>query len=233
MAGLETLDEATPRDTDAVSLGDDAIRETRQKTKTSVGVEHYLDGRHKVPGGTTAERPAAGAVGRVYFNVDTKTMEYDDGTIWSSLADAKARATILWHPGDLVVPNGSTYEIPFDTIIDDPGGFGYVQYHQIIQPANSMGMVSAYVETAGTPGGFGMSLAIQQYDLSAPPQWRVLAQQLSTGPAFINLTTMVDSRWGVALRVVLVNATGGNITIKSLPMGSSPRFGYHMVGRTS
>ena len=60
MAGLETLDEAAPRDTDAVSLGDDAIRETRQKTKTSVGVEHYLDGRHKVPGGTTAERPEIG-----------------------------------------------------------------------------------------------------------------------------------------------------------------------------
>ena len=82
MAGLETLDEAAPRDTDPVSLGDDAIRETRQKTKTSVGLEHYLDGPHKLPSGTTAARPAAGRAGRVYFNTDTKSIEYDNGTAW-------------------------------------------------------------------------------------------------------------------------------------------------------
>ena len=59
MAGLETLDEAAPRDTDPVSLGDDAIRETRQKTKTSVGLEHYLDGPHKIPRWSAERTPSS------------------------------------------------------------------------------------------------------------------------------------------------------------------------------
>jgi hypothetical protein len=138
MAGLETLDDAAPRDTDAVSLGDDTIRETRQKTKTSVGLEHYLDGVHHIPAMTNATRPAAGRAGRVMFNATTKSMEYDNGTAWLGISDATARACIMSHLGSFQIPSGvNRYEVPFDFVIDDPWNYGYTQYHQIIQPANS------------------------------------------------------------------------------------------------
>jgi hypothetical protein len=230
MAGLETLDETSPRDTDPVSLGDDAIRETRQKTKTSFGIEHYLDGPHKIPGGAQSVRPAAGRVGRLYFNTDLKTAEYDTGAIWSSAADAKARACILWHGADTPVPSGAVrFEVPFDYIIDDPGGFASTQYHQIIQPANSMGIVSAYLEFIGT-GGYGLYGQIEQFDGTS---WQILVENGNLQLQFISMNTMVDSRWGTQLRVTATNATGNVVTIRATALGASPRFGYAMLGRTA
>jgi hypothetical protein len=83
--GLDTLDENRPRDSDPVSLGDDAIRETRASIKQSFGVEHYLDGQHKIPIGTTAVRPAAAKAGRLYFNTTTQLLEFDTGTAWQPI----------------------------------------------------------------------------------------------------------------------------------------------------
>ena len=231
MAGLETLDEFSPKDTDPVSLGDDSIRETRQKTKTSFGSEHYLDGPHKIPGGDQASRPAAGRVGRLYFNTDIKAAEYDTGSLWSSAADAKARATILWHGAQIQIPTGVTrFEIPFDYVIDDPGGYAYTQYHQIIQPANSIGIVSCYLEFAPPITGYGLPCYIEQYDGT---DWRQLTYTHVAQIPVASMNTMVDSRWGLPLRVTVTNSTTAYMYINATALGASPRFAYAMLGRTA
>jgi len=229
--GLDTLDEFSPKDTDPVSLGDDAIRLTRSATKQSVGLEHYLNGTHKFPSGTTAARPAAGQVGRIYFNNDRKESQYDNGSAWIGVGDRLAQATILWHSTGFVCGAGAGIEIPFDYVIDDPGGFASVAYHQIIQPTNAIGIVSSYIEFTGAIGGYGAILAIQQWTGSA---WYPLVQAWSANVQFLNVNTMVDSRWGQQLRCVVTNASGNaNLTIAPTALGASPRFAYAMFGRTS
>ncbi len=227
--GLDTLDEFSPKDTDPVSLGDDAIRQTRAATKQSVGLEHYLDGAHKIPGGAQSVRPAAGRAGRLYFNTDIKSAEYDTGSAWSSPADAKATATILWH-GANIPCTGSEQEIPFDAIIDDPGGYANVQYHQIIMPANSMGIVTSFIQLDTAPGGYGAVLTIQQWDPGGS-KWYPVAQAYEGPVQFFNCTTMVDSRWGTQLRCIFSGPAGR--TILATALGSSPRFGFAMLGRTA
>lgn len=227
--GLDTLDEFSPRDTDPVSLGDDAIRATRAATKQTVAVEHYLDGPHKIPSGTTATRPAAGRAGRLYFNTDIKGIEYDNGTAWTGYKERKAAATILWHGGDIPLTGGDM-EIPFSDIIDDPGGYANTQYHQIIMPANSMGIVTSFVQLDTAPGGFGALLTIQQWE-TGTSQWNPVAQAYQSAVQFFNCTSMVDSRWGTQLRCIFAGPTSRKILSTSL--GSSPRFGFAMLGRTS
>lgn len=232
MAGLDTLDEFSPKDTDAVSLGDDAIRETRAKTKGTVGLEHYLDGPHKIPFGPGTSRPAAGRPGRLYFNTDTKALEYDAIFQWAGVADAKARACILWHSTQsAAIPGGVLTEFPFDYVLDDPGGYAAPQYHQIVQPANSIGIVSAYLEFAHpTNLGYGVFAYIEQFDGAA---WQKLTYAW-TGPApALSMHTMVDSRWGLQLRVTIMNGTPNPQYVNATPLGASPRFGYAMLGRTS
>lgn len=95
MADLSTLDSAAPVGADPVSQGDDAIRATRDATKTSFGgsdsgtgtqaSEHYLKGFHKFPNGTTAARPSAGNAGRIYLNTEHTWQERDDGSAWNLL----------------------------------------------------------------------------------------------------------------------------------------------------
>src|SRR5215468_5256819 len=79
---LDTLDPNRPLDGDALNLGDDAIRETRQAMINSFKVEHALNGTHKIPIGTTTQRPAAGTAGRLYLNTDSGLIEVDNGTMW-------------------------------------------------------------------------------------------------------------------------------------------------------
>lgn len=69
MAGLEALDETQPTGSGSLVDGDNAVRETRQKTKESVAKEHTLEGYHAIPMGTivTIPTPEASHIGRVYF----------------------------------------------------------------------------------------------------------------------------------------------------------------------
>jgi hypothetical protein len=80
--GLDTLDETKPFDTDPVSLGDDAIRETRASTKQSFGLEHWLSGEHKIMIGAPAARPTTGKPGRLFINSLSNVIEYDNGSAW-------------------------------------------------------------------------------------------------------------------------------------------------------
>jgi|SRR5215467_13773212 len=79
---LDTLDPNRPLDGDALSLGDDAIRETRQAMIDSFKVEHTLAGIHTIPLGTTATRPTAGTPGRLFLNTSTGLIEVDNGSVW-------------------------------------------------------------------------------------------------------------------------------------------------------
>lgn len=86
MADLSTLDVTQPPDSQAVSQGAARIRETRDATVTSFGIEHALAGMHKIPLGTTAARPAAGNAGRLYINTDLGLLQYDSGSAWLNLS---------------------------------------------------------------------------------------------------------------------------------------------------
>src|SRR5215831_7799008 len=85
MADLSTLDDTQPPDTQQVAQGAARIRETRNATKTSFGIEHFLTGEHKIPVGTTAARPAAGHAGRLYINIDLIKLQYDAGGAWITI----------------------------------------------------------------------------------------------------------------------------------------------------
>lgn len=86
MAGLEALDETQPSGSGSLVDGDNAIRETRQKTKESVDKEHTLDGYHNIPMGTIVTRPAPDAdhTGRLYFleTADSNEIQVWDGSQW-------------------------------------------------------------------------------------------------------------------------------------------------------
>lgn len=77
---LSDLNVAAPAAGDSVSLGDDAIRDTRRQTVNWAGIEHYLTGEHKIPSG--AAEPAAGKSGRLFLNTTNQRLSRDDGTIW-------------------------------------------------------------------------------------------------------------------------------------------------------
>lgn len=83
MVDLSTLDDNSPRDSEPVALGDDAIRQTREAIKTTIGLEHDLvNGIHRIPVGTTSARPPAGKEGRLYGNSEVSRIEYDTGAEW-------------------------------------------------------------------------------------------------------------------------------------------------------
>lgn len=96
MVDLSTLDELSPRDTEPVSTGDDAIRQTREAIKTTVGVEHDLStGYHKLLSGDSASRPPSGKDGRLYINTVTG-LECDNGTAWKGVSGVSAYQIDVW-----------------------------------------------------------------------------------------------------------------------------------------
>jgi hypothetical protein len=90
----------------------------------------------------------------------------------------------------------------------------------------------AYLEYTPGPDVYGVLLAIEQYE-PGPNIWVTLAQMHGAALTFLNVTTLVDSRWGVALRVVVSNFTSKVLTFTTSSGGRTPRFSYAMLGRTS
>ena len=89
MAYLNDIDESKPDgSSEKVSNLDNRIRECRDAVKNTVGAEHYLDtGEHKIPQGTTANRPT-GKAGLLYLNTDNNNIEfYTDA--WKSVGIPK------------------------------------------------------------------------------------------------------------------------------------------------
>jgi hypothetical protein len=95
--GLDTLDETRPFDTDPVSLGDDAIRETRKAIKDSFFIEHYLTGEHGFAIGNPATgRPPPGKLGRLFINTVNNNIEYDNGSSWVATASTSAAGSSVY-----------------------------------------------------------------------------------------------------------------------------------------
>jgi len=86
MGTLAQLDETRPLNSDNLSAGDDAIRETRLAIKTTFAVEHTLIGAHVLPNGTTAARPAPGT-GRLYINNDLGRVQFAVSGAWQSVGN--------------------------------------------------------------------------------------------------------------------------------------------------
>lgn len=66
MSGLNDLNESTPEGVALVAFGDNEIRAVKAKIKEFANVEHDYNGAHKIPKGSTAERPS-GVAGRLYI----------------------------------------------------------------------------------------------------------------------------------------------------------------------
>ncbi len=94
-----TWDITTPAGTEAVSQGDDRIREFKSDVQAGLRAnDATLGNAGAFPGadtanpkfhyrglkGTTAQRPAAGNYG-LYFNTDTSTVQRDNGTTWEDV----------------------------------------------------------------------------------------------------------------------------------------------------
>ena len=79
-----------PPNTDSETEGDDHIRNIKKALQADMPVEHQTTGAnagaHKLKMGSSAARPAAGVVGRPYFNTDTLNLQRDDGTAWQDVA---------------------------------------------------------------------------------------------------------------------------------------------------
>jgi len=234
--GLDTLDETSPKDTDPISLGDDAIRETRSATKVSFGLEHYLDGPHKIPSGTTANRPAASKAGHMYFNTDTRELQVDGGTAWTSPKDSLSQSTILNHQSQFRINVGQNLEFPFDYVIADPGGFASISNHQIVMPANSICLVSLYMEFDGIVGGdYGITVAIEQWDLGST-KWNPVLQaytNLVVAAWLPHICGIVDSGWGQQLRVTINNGSKADAYVNYTALAASPRLAMTVLGRVS
>ena len=87
MSFLSTLDARSPRDTDSVTLGDDAIRQTKEATKSTIRVEHALTGGvHTIPTGNLGTRPPTGHPGRLFMNTQTLRLEQDVGNAWKPIS---------------------------------------------------------------------------------------------------------------------------------------------------
>lgn len=78
-----------PPSTDSVFEGDDHIRNIKKALQADMPVEHQVTGAnagaHKFKVGTVAARPAAGVVGRLYWNTDELTVQRDDGSAWQNI----------------------------------------------------------------------------------------------------------------------------------------------------
>lgn len=86
MADLTTLDSAQPAGSETPTQGDDRERETRDKTKGSFNLEHYLDGKHKIP--ILASLPAFGSAGRLVWKQTSGVADElwgDTGSAWTKL----------------------------------------------------------------------------------------------------------------------------------------------------
>ncbi len=186
--GLDTLDEFSPRDTDPVSLGDDAIRATRAATKQSFGLEHYLDGAHKIPSGTQAARPAAGRVGRVYFNTDTNGTEFDNGTQWITRASVKALSGSIYNPATRSYGQGIKQEVVMPQVWVDSSAGALVNapFNQVHGPNYACwATVSGEIQLDGN-GASGQNLNLEWWNPAG--QWNILGTLLS---ADVNATTFV------------------------------------------
>lgn len=101
-----TWDVTTPAGSDAVSQGDDKIREFKVDIQAALKAnDATLGDAGAFPGastaapkyhyrglkGTTAQRPAAGNYG-LYVNTDTATIQRDNGTTWEDVATTPAYA---------------------------------------------------------------------------------------------------------------------------------------------
>ena len=217
--GLDTLDEFSPKDTDPVSLGDDAIRLTRAATKQSVGLEHYLDGVHKIPNGALSVRPAAGRKGRIFFNTDTNALEYDNGAQWVSTTTARALAGSIWNPNARQYGGGTDIEVVMPSVWqDNASGMTLPAYNQLVAPNYSCWVILSTHINVDSNGGYGSMVSIQGY---TSPNWVVLGSRYSTSETIFNLTIFQSVAPGRQFRVVYTNATGvnRNMTYASFAIG--------------
>lgn len=106
MADLSTLDPTQPPGTQAVSQGDDRIRETREAIIESFAgagfpgtggtqAEHFLNGAHRFEVRDPSGRPAAGNAGRLFFDSTNRRAEFDTGAAWGILHTVQSYKTFV------------------------------------------------------------------------------------------------------------------------------------------
>ncbi|PWT76631.1 MAG: hypothetical protein C5B60_03865 [Chloroflexi bacterium] len=195
-----------------MSLGDDAIRETRASTKQSFGVEHFLDGPHKIPAGTTAARPAAGRLGRLWWNTDTNLIEYDAGDRWASPAQGKAMAGGIMNETPRAYPSGVASEVVMPVTWADSGGLAYPQYNQMHMPPFDCWVIMHGKIMVDGAGGLGEVLNLEGWD-NARQVWYNISSIYGITASVYETTAFYPMPAGRPIRLVYVNATGVTRTV--------------------
>lgn len=98
-----TWDASTPQGSEAVSLGDDRIRELKTDLEAALTIEHDFPIDTSAPGliytpdrGNTASRPSGTylVTGRLYINTETKAIERYNGSTWDNVDTVPGAATV-------------------------------------------------------------------------------------------------------------------------------------------
>ena len=142
MSDFSAIDTATP--IAGAALASALIRTFELAVKDGIQVEHALDGKHKIPAGTTGARPAAAVAGRVYLNTDEVVVQRDSGAAWVNFG-AKAKIIIT---GTQLVNNGATV----DKLIRS-GTSAHKHYSISVKPTVLAGAAGVFYESAGAAAG--------------------------------------------------------------------------------
>ncbi len=232
-----TWDTTTPAGTEAVSQGDDRIREFKVDVQAGLRAnDATLGNAGAFPGsdtanpkfhyrglkGTTAQRPAAGNYG-LYFNTDTGTLQRDNGSTWEDINVSAAVTTV---DNAIARFDGTTGKLQNSLgVISDTGVLtGIVEIDGVTATDNTTGntMWDAHTRSTGTSVGVrGVALSSVSGAISIS----------STTPTTIGVTaTIVTSG-----RPVWVGLTAGTSTayIGGSPSGTGTKnyiFGIYRDG---
>lgn len=101
MATVDDMDDTKPDgSTEAVSVLDNEIKTMKTQIRATWFVDHHRTGEHKFGRGSTAGRPAPGNLGRIYFNNDNNTIEFDNGVTWEDIGYYTNRVKAATYTGD-------------------------------------------------------------------------------------------------------------------------------------
>ena len=208
--GLDTLNEFLPKDTDPVSMGDDAIRETRAATKQSFGLEHFLNGYHKIPSGTTAVRPPAGNLGRLYWNTDRNQLEFDCGDRWAASPQTRSMSGGIIASGPVVYNSGGAQEVQLHSAWIDSGGLANPTYNQVHCPTYDCWVIlTGHLETNVT-GSLGNVLALEGFNGTA---WYAITSDYENIASVLHVCACLTEPAGRQFRLTYTNATGKTATV--------------------
>lgn len=251
-----TWDTSKPADSDFISLGDDVIREFKRDVENSLKEEGIFPGSdpenpvYKWTGkrGDTASRPASPSTGEIYFNTQTSSMEYWNGSSWIAYDLSGGNGTGSITENDLnssvaglglIGGAGTPLRVNVDNSTID------INSDQVLVKANGITgtQLNPSVAGAGLSGGGGSSLSVNVDNSTieinsdsirlkdgavSGNKFGVSFVSFSTRDTNSNFADNVDNSWIIGIRGEVDNTDGRTILYSTSQSG--PHFNFGNVG---